>query len=197
MDAEWMNAKLEQGLGVQKNDAYRVQGGYTRNFKIVKIGALVQTEKSAFKLNGDTLLNGSFAYQKMGVFLRSKDSTRLSYYVEANVRLDQLPSVAAFTDHTLAKEMKAGTSLLQKNFNKLNVEVSYRNFEVLDSAFQNLKPEQTLLSRIEYDYSFLKRFITANREVEMSCAGIINTWKCPWDKGFTSGKILTKTVRNS
>jgi hypothetical protein len=167
MDAEWMNAKLEKGVGVQKNEAYRVQGGYTRNFKVVKIGALVQTEKSAFIQNSDTLLNGSFAYQKMGVFLRSKDSTRLSFCVEANVRLDQLPSVSTFTDHTLAKEIKAGTSLLQKNFNKLNVEVSYRNFEVLDSAFQNLKPEQTLLSRIEYDYSFLKRFITANTYVQL------------------------------
>jgi hypothetical protein len=166
-DAELVNTKQIMALGIQKNEAYKVQGGYTRNFKAVRVGALVQTEKSAFKQNADTLLSGSFAYQKIGLFLRSKDSSQLGYFVEANMRLDQLPKLAAFEDYTLAKEMKAGISLLQKNFNKLQMDVSYRNFEVLDSAHQFQKPEQTLLSRIEYDYAFFKRFITANSYVQL------------------------------
>jgi hypothetical protein len=103
----------------------------------------------------------------MGLFLRSNDSTRFSYFTEVNIRLDQLANAAVFYDHTLAKEAKAGIGLLQKNFNKLNVDVSYRDFRLLDSAVNNLKPEQTLLSRIEYDYGFFKRFVTANTYVQL------------------------------
>ncbi|MDZ4667001.1 MAG: hypothetical protein SGJ00_03865 [bacterium] len=168
LDGEWLHSNLKAiGVSDYGNEVRRMQGAYTRSFSFIRVGALVQTEKSAFKQNGDSLLNGSFAFKKFGLFLKSKDSSQLSYFMEANMRLDLLPLQSEFKDHTLAKEIKAGMSVLQKNFNKLNLDVSFRDFQVLDSAFQHLKPEQTLLSRVEYDYAFFKRLITANTYVQL------------------------------
>ncbi len=166
---EYLSGKQKESttLLAYGNEVKNLNFVYTRVAKKVNVGTKILVENSAFRNKGDSLLTGSFGYQQMGLFLRSNDSTRFSYFTEVNVRLDQLANAAVFYDHTLAKEAKAGIGLLQKNFNKLNVDVSYRDFRLLDSAISNLKPEQTLLSRIEYDYSFFKRFVTANTYVQL------------------------------
>ncbi|OYU96282.1 MAG: hypothetical protein CFE21_07730 [Bacteroidetes bacterium B1(2017)] len=167
--AEWLN-------GQQKPTAYtsaygteikNLQLNYTRLLRKINVGVRTNAEQSTFKNAGDSLLSGSYAYEQVALYLRNKDSSQLTYFIDINTRLDQIPFSLILKNHTLAKEAKAGISFLQKNFNKLSIDASYRNFEVLDSAFKDLKPEQTLLSRIEYDYSFLKRLITANTYIQV------------------------------
>ena len=161
---EFLNAQQKQN-SFQVAYGSQIQNGqfnYIREFKLLQIGATYVNEKSSFKNQKDSLLSGSFAYQQGEVFIKSKDTIGLNYQLNLRTRLDQLPVGNDFLNHTLAKEAKASLGYLQKNFNKLNLDISFRNFQVLDSAFLQLKPEQTLLSRVEYDYGFFKRFITAN-----------------------------------
>jgi hypothetical protein len=144
-----------------------ISSTYTRSFKVFNLGASLASEQSTFKRNADSLLSGSFAFQKYGLFFRSKDSSNLRYYAEANVRLDQLPELNKFQNKSLAKELKIGLDFFQKNFNKLNLDVSFRDFQLLDTGNQLRKPERVLLSRLTYDYSFFKRLITANTYVQL------------------------------
>ncbi len=161
---EFLNAAQKQNTN-QVAYGSQIQNGqfnYVREFKLLQIGANYLNEKSSFKNQKDSLLSGSFAYQQGELLLKSKDTIGLTYQINLRTRLDQLPSNNDFMNHTLSKEVKGSLGYLQQNLNKLNIDISFRDFQVMDTAFQHVKPEQTLLSRLEYDYSFFKRFITAN-----------------------------------
>ena len=172
-----LQVQLEQLSGDQKalmlpSESYQtsvenVQLIYTRDFNAFHAGGSLASEKSEFKRSQDSLLGGSFSFQKYTLFLRSKDSSSLRYYAELNIRLDQLPFQEAFRNNSLAKEATIGLDFLQKNFNKLNIDISFRDFQLLDTSNQLIKPERILLSRITYDYAFFKRLITANTYVQL------------------------------
>ena len=171
-----LQAQFEQLFGQQQalqtlqsyaSKVNNLQLTYTRNSTFCNVGFSLVNEKSAFKRSNDSLLSGSFAYQKYTVFLRSKDSSSLRYYAEINIRFDQLPYQQIFQQKSMAKEAKIGLDVFQKNFNKLNVDLSFREFQWLDTARQMLQPERVLLSRFTYDYAFFKRLITANTYVQL------------------------------
>lgn len=150
------------------NRVRNLNNTYTRSFKWFDVGASIQAEESRFLKSNDSLMSGSYSFQKYSLFYRSKDSTQLSYYAEANMRYDQVPLFTQFKDNSLAKELKAGLNYIQKNFNTLRVDFSFRDFKLLDSLSAVLtKPERILLARITYDYSFFKRLITANTYVQL------------------------------
>ncbi|MCG9879152.1 MAG: hypothetical protein MH472_01000 [Bacteroidia bacterium] len=166
---EWLTGKRAELLlntSVQ-TEVRNLQSTYTRDVKWLLIGLTWQTEESNFKRGNDTLLSGSYAFQKYSLLFRSKDSSHISYYAEANVRYDQLPMADRFEDQSLAKELKLGLNVFQKNFNKLNIDFSFRDFQLLDSSKAGVKPERILLARITYDYSFFKRLITANTYLQL------------------------------
>jgi len=169
LQAEYLNGTQKSGVNSAsfQTQVQNFQTSYTRIFNAFHIGVNYTGEESAFKRSADSLLSGSFSYQKYGLFFTSKDSNNLRYYAEANVRLDQLPLQNRFQNQSLAKEAKMGIDFFQKNFNKLNFDVSFRDFQLLDTANQLLKPERILLSRLTYDYSFFKRLITANTYLQL------------------------------
>ncbi|MBC7383171.1 MAG: hypothetical protein H7296_09280, partial [Bacteroidia bacterium] len=166
---EWLQAQQKPFVlsAGYTNAAQSLLGTYARIVGKVQLGTKITGEKSSYKNNNDSLLAGSFAYQQYGFFVKSIDSLRTQFFVEYNHRQDQSPAGKIFLNATLAKELKGGMSVLQTNFNKLNIDVAYRSFSINDSNFSKLKPGQTLLSRIEYDYAFMQRFISANSYIQL------------------------------
>ncbi|MCF8425993.1 MAG: hypothetical protein K9H61_08495 [Bacteroidia bacterium] len=166
---EWINGndKDLSKVSIGSNLSQNFQLTYTRLFRLVQTGTTLKAERSSFKSAKDSLLNGSFAYEQIGFFIKSSDTTRFSWFANYNLRRDFLPQFNEFKEHTLANEAKFGIGYLQKNFNKLNVDISFRDFRILDTNFAQLKPEKTLLSRVEYDYGFFKRLITANSYLQL------------------------------
>ncbi|MDP1727867.1 MAG: hypothetical protein Q8M15_13865 [Bacteroidota bacterium] len=149
------------------NATQNLQSSYARKIWILQAGAKIAGEQSSYKNNNDTLLGGSFVYKQFGFFLRSADSLKTRFLVEYNQRQDEAPNGKTFQKATLSKELKGSMSLLQTNFNKLNIDIAYREFTINDTNFSKLKPEQTLLTRIEYDYAFFQRFISANTYIQL------------------------------
>jgi hypothetical protein len=161
-DAEFINTKNSANGPVINNEVvkYRVDGG--RSVLGIFSGAMLQSERSNFRRVGDTLLNGSYAYNQYGLYVRNNDSGDVNFRVDVNERRDFQPRIAEMQLATTARTANANVAIIQRNNNRLVANAAYREFILNDTAIRTLQNERTLLSRIEYDYSFIKRVFTAN-----------------------------------
>ncbi|MEI7978098.1 MAG: hypothetical protein WCI53_04575 [Bacteroidota bacterium] len=154
------NALLQQNIA--QNETYKYQAGYARTQFKHQVGVNFLTEKSSFFKTNDTLLTGSFSYNQNNYFLQNTDTLKLKYRLDFTNRNDFQARNTDFYLASIAQNINATTVLKQNNGNRLNINFTFRNFEINDSSIKNLKPESTILARIEYDYAFLKRLFTAN-----------------------------------
>ena len=139
---------------------YRIDGG--RELYKVFSGLTMQREESNFRLSGDSLLSGSYAYTQYGVYLRSNDSGDVNFRIDVNERKDYQPRISELLLATTARTANGSVSLVQKNGNRLVSNAAYREFAVNDTGNKTLQNERTMLARVEYDYAFIKRVFTAN-----------------------------------
>jgi hypothetical protein len=86
--------------------------------------------------------------------------------LSAERRLDTKPLVKSMIASSIADDLKGSIAINGKNFNRWRLDLSYRNFKIENANTTILKPEETFLGRIEYDYGFFKRRISANTYIQ-------------------------------
>jgi hypothetical protein len=161
-EAEWIDTKNKTTPATLTNEVRRYKADYSREIFFLTTGVRLETERSNFTRNTDSLEIGSFLYNQATLYTRNTDSTRIRYGVQYSQREDFQPQLNQYRSASLSKNVSVNLELTQKNFNRLAANFTYRDFEVRDTNFTKLKPERTILSRIEYDYTFLKRVFVAN-----------------------------------
>ncbi len=161
-EAEWINTTTRLTAVSTTNETRRYKADYGREIWVLLAGIKYETEKSNFRKNSDTLLNGSFAYDQYTAYINSLDSGNLRYRLEYAQREDYLPRNTEFTSTTTGKNLNGSMELVQKNFNRLSANFTYREFTIHDTGLVKQPPENTILARVEYDYGFLKRVFAAN-----------------------------------
>jgi len=144
------------------NSTQRMKLDYGRQIFNFIPGVRIKSERSAFINAKDSLLINSFSFNEYGAYLKNTDSTNLGFVIDYSVRSDYLPKSNEFVQNSESQNIFAALKWIQKNQNRLNLNFNYRQFSLKDTLAGNLKPENTLLTRIEYDYSIFKRFISAN-----------------------------------
>lgn len=160
-ETEWLNTSSNI-IGSQTSEVRRYKGEVTRKIWKLTGGLNAETEQSYFRRNSDTLLGGSYGYQQYGAFLRNTDSTKVRYHLAYNKRVDLLPRNTEMAQSTVGHNFNTGADIRQTNGNRLSGSFTYREFLISDTNITTLKPERTLLARIEYDYAFLRRVFVAN-----------------------------------
>lgn len=161
-ETEWIQTQNKVAVNTLSNDVKRYKVDYARELFFLTSGVRFEHEESNYRKSSDSLERGSFAYNQLTFYTRNTDSTNLRYGIQYAQREDYQPKQNEYNTASLARSVNANLEYTQRNFNRLSANFTYRNFEVKDTLFTNLKPEQTVLSRIEYDYSFLRRVFTAN-----------------------------------
>ncbi len=161
-EGEWLSTQTQTTTGKSHNDVERYKGDYGRSLFFLTTGLRLEHEQSNFKGTGDTLERGSFSYNQFTVYARNNDSTRMSYGLDYTQREDFQPYRNQYRSASLAKSVNGNLEFTQENYNRFSGNFTYREFDVKDTTFTPLKPERTLLTRLEYDYAFIKRVFTAN-----------------------------------
>ena len=162
-EGEWLKTSISNNtMQIPQNSLLRYKAEYARVINKLQVGAGIENEESRFVKNTDTLLSGSFQYIQQSYFIRNIDSQYFKARISYSQREDYSPLGNEFKAATIGKNINSNLQWIQKNFNRLNVDFTYREFSIKDTAFSKLKPEQTILTRIEYDYGFLRRVFTAN-----------------------------------
>jgi hypothetical protein len=161
-EAEWLSTQTKLGTGNTQNNVERYKADYARSIFFLTTGIRVEHEKSGFKGAADTLERGSYSYNQFTVYTRNNDSAQMRYGLDYTQREDFQPYQNQYRSATLAKSINGNLEFTQENFNRFSGNFTYREFEVRDTSFTPIKPERTVLTRLEYDYAFLKRVFTAN-----------------------------------
>ncbi|MEI6508024.1 MAG: hypothetical protein WCO54_06025 [Bacteroidota bacterium] len=166
-EAEWISSTNKTTSITLNNDVSRYKVDLSRRVLNLISGVKYETEKSSFKRADDSLLNGSFFYNQMTVYTKTADSSKLKYKVDLTQREDFLPYNKDYRSVSVGRNFNSGIEWLQQNNNRLTGTFTYRDFEVRDTSYTKLKPERTILSRIEYDYRFFKKVFSANTYLQL------------------------------
>ncbi|MCU0422921.1 MAG: hypothetical protein MUC81_08940 [Bacteroidia bacterium] len=146
----------------QRSEVNRYKIELNRQLYRFLAGLKVEQEQSSFLRNQDTLLSGSFGYIQYGAFVKNNDTSRTKFKMEYQERTDFLPKNNELNTSTIGRNLITSAEHLQKNGNRLSAGFTMRTFNIKDTGIIKAQPERTLLSRIEYDYHFIKRVFTAN-----------------------------------
>lgn len=163
-DAEWVDSKTAPTLSSPglTNEFRRKRAGLGREIAFIVAGVNYETEKSTFIKTSDLLEAGSFSFDQIQYYIQSLDTASYYYKIDYTVRTDYLPKTSEFNTSTIGKNINLTTSFTGKNSNRFQSLITYRELEIKDTLLTNLKPDRSLLARVEYDYSFIKRVFTAN-----------------------------------
>jgi hypothetical protein len=134
-----------------------------------KTGFYIEQEHNQRKhIVEDTLLRNSFKYDLKKYYIelpQAKNSSTLT--ASFSDRKDYFPTKNGFTPLSQVKEFGLNASLTPKKNNQLNWTLTYRNLQVLDSTRTNLKPQETYLGRLDYNFNFLKKVVSGNTFYEI------------------------------
>jgi hypothetical protein len=169
--------KLRYSAGITMNDLRSVDTFQTARFRRpsvngelrfpkangLAVGASSLLEDNALREKDETLLlrPAAFSFDVSSIYLRTSDGPQrvnLSY----TLRRDRLPRRTEFLQQSHSDNYAAQLALARWKDHRLGFTGTYRKLHIDDSTFNNQKPEETFVGRLEYSGSMLKGAITAS-----------------------------------
>jgi hypothetical protein len=149
---------LQSQSTLNKTNYFKQKADISKRFNFITIGAREEQERNSFLLpKKDSLLfSPSFAFNQYSAYISNRDSSRNKYRLEYISRTDYKPSSNNFKKSTLGESINLTTDLTLNPTNHFIGSITYRKLTISDSLLTNLKPENSLLSRLEYNFSLFK-----------------------------------------
>lgn len=163
----YIGSLLNTITNIDKGTFYKQAFTLAKAFKSVETGFNFNEEnnQTANKLT-DTLMAQSFSFRAYEFYLKSADSTKREFLLLYNQRLDELPNGQNLKSFSKANTF-TGKLVLSKNVNSsLAINASYRSISYLSTDTIN-KNEETLLARVDYNFTGLKGFINLQSFYEL------------------------------
>lgn len=126
------------------------------------IGGRYELEHNALRSKAaDTLLPTGFSFDIFTAYLRNNDP-RTRYNLQYFQRRDRLARGDAFREQSYSDNVQATIGLAQWKNHVVNFTGTYRNLHITDSTLgAGLKPEETILGRLEYSGSIWNNAVSA------------------------------------
>jgi hypothetical protein len=138
-----------------------------KSFRYVKFGIESIHENNRFFGDQNNLLLNSYQFYDAKVFVASSDSLINKYELSYQQRHDWVSDSTDLIHAAKAQVFGVSTQFLKNKINQLKLNVNYRILDVLDSTLLNIKPENTILGRIENNLRTPKGLITSNTFYEL------------------------------
>lgn len=162
------NASFLQTKGVNNSEFLRHKAILTKQLGWVVLGVGEETEQNKLFLNtSDSLTASSFEFVILQAFIHNADTTKNKFMLSYKQRDDNVPVVNDFLKATRAEDIELSMSLLKMKNHKLRSTYTYRKLHIVSTTLTTLKPEETVLARVEYNGNFLKNLISTNTYYEI------------------------------
>ncbi|MBX3165679.1 MAG: hypothetical protein KF900_14475 [Bacteroidetes bacterium] len=146
----------------QNSNFYRHKTLLSQKIKRVKIAYNDEFENNIFvNSKNDSLRPNAYQFWEWEGSISNADSSKNNVKVFYRERRDKLAYSDRLQDSTFARNIGFQTSIYSIKNNPFTVLVTYRNLE-LKRNNMNLKPDNTLLNRVEYNPRWFKGLITSN-----------------------------------
>lgn len=134
------------------------------SFKKMQVGVKYTGEINTIRpANVDTLTSTSFAFHVYEAYVRSNPALRNKWGLHYMRREDLLPYQNQLLKTDLSNNYTLTSEWMKSELRQLKFSLTYRDLNVLTTARPSLlKPEESLLGRLEYAATEWKGFATAN-----------------------------------
>jgi len=158
VDGSWLLSS-----GNEKSDFLKHKSEFSKSWKKVKIGVKDEHEKNQFFSTESNLLSPlSYQFYDAKAFIASSDSSINKYELYYQQRHDWKSDSVHLSKVAKAQNFGVVTQFLKNRNNILKLNVNYRILDVLDTTLISVKPENTILSRLENHLKLFKGVITNN-----------------------------------
>lgn len=163
VDGSWLLSS-----GVEKSDFLKHKSEFSKNWNKIKIGVKDEHEKNQFFNSGSNELSPlSYQFYDAKAYISSSDSSINKYELYYQERYDWKPDSSRLVEAAKAQNFGVSTQLLKNRNNIFKLNVNYRILDILDTTLINVKPENTILSRLENHLKLFKGVITNNTFYEL------------------------------
>lgn len=163
LDGSWLLSN-----GEERSDFLKHKVEISKEWSKVKLGVMDEHEKNQFfNSELDQLSPLSYQFYDAKVFLASADSAINKHELFYQQRYDWRPDSLALVKSAKAQTFGVSTQFLKNKNNILKLNVNYRLLDVLDTTLIDVKPENTILSRLENQLKLLKGGLTSRTFYEL------------------------------
>lgn len=127
------------------------------------VGVDQELEQNKFFVNqSDSLTASSFQFLIWKSFIQNADTTINKFTLSYQQRTDNAARVNQLTPTTKAEDIEASFGWLKNKNHILRTRITYRKLNIVEPTLSLNKPDENVLSRVEYVGKILKSAITLN-----------------------------------
>lgn len=152
-DASWLLSDSR----VRKTSFLRSGSEVSRKVGSITGGLRYDQERNLqYAPGADTLSYTSRSFDAFKIYGASPDSGRIRYRLDLSRRYDRAAASDQLKEIALADEIGGRMEFFGNQGNRLGISSSYRNLMIKDTLLTTQIPEETFLSRVEYNATFCK-----------------------------------------
>ena len=167
---KFVDAKIDASYlltsGVNQTSFLRNKSDISKDFGFIRVGFKDDQEMNLFR-TGDSLWNNSYQYFDWEVYAQNKDSSKNKFRIFYKERSDKYTIDGYLGNAALARNPGVSINLNKNKNHRFEIRSMYRVLEIKDSTLTNVKPDNTLLNRIEYNMKLLKGAIKSSTFYEL------------------------------
>ena len=154
--------------GEEKSNFLKHKSEISKSWKKIKIGIKDEHEKNKFFSSESNQLSPlSYQFYDAKAFLASSDSSINKYELYYQQRYDWKSNNFDLIKSAKAQNFGVSTQFLKNKTNIFKLNINYRILDILDTTLINIKPENTILGRVENHLKLLKGVITSHSFYEL------------------------------
>ena len=163
------NASYLSSISNSVNSAYlKYKSVASREIKSITVGAGVEQEESKFNnLSKDSLYNNSFRFLEWRAFVKSADTSKNNFSLNYINRTDWLSNAQSFEKVSLGQSLAAYLTLAKNEKSVLKITGTYRKLSLTESSLLSRQPDNSVVTRVEYDLSLLRGVIKSSTFYEV------------------------------
>lgn len=153
---------------------YRHKTDLSQKVKAVVIGVKDEFERNKFTLpKQDSLLSQSYQFWEWQGYIQNADTTKNKYGINYKQRTDygtkNILGLTSLNRATFGETYGGFLELIQNPYSQFKFTFNYRTLKIIDSTLLLIqqRPENTLISRVEYNFTIWKGFLNSNSFYEV------------------------------
>jgi hypothetical protein len=161
--AEYNGSYLTSNYNLLSSNFYRHKTLLSKSFWKLRLNVLDEFEQNKFKKAGnDSLTSRSYQLWEWETNITNKDTSGNLYKIFYRERRDMQAYSSVLKDSTFAKNTGFSANINSIRNHPFSVIFTYRELQLKNANPLFLKPDNTLLSRLEYSPRLFHNFITTN-----------------------------------
>ena len=169
LSIQYNGSLLNSTSTLNNTNFYRHKSGISQHIKKFTVGLKDEFEQNKFSNSSrDSLLANSYQFWEWQAFIQNSDTTKNHYGINYKQRKDYATKGSTVLQQSaIAQSYGAFLELLKNPNNQLKINMAYRRLQIIDSALTFQQPDNSLVSRVEYNFNLLKGVIYSNSYYEI------------------------------